>query len=78
MRNSPYLHVDGMTWPHPGDPVGVEWSLRYGDPTESVRLLAASYIAAYRQLVADSQRVRNAKIAGIRAASLVEGDGDRG
>lgn len=63
-----YVHFDDMTWPHPHDPTDVEWRLRYGEPTRSDLLVAASYIGAYRQLVDDAQRVRDRKIQGIRAA----------
>lgn len=76
MSANPYLHFDTMTWPHPDDPSMVESRLRYGQPTKTDLLVAASFIAAYRQLVADPRRVRNAKIAGIRRASLVKGDSD--
>jgi hypothetical protein len=41
---------DGTTWPHPNDPDGIEWQLRYGSP-ESVRMTAAAYVAAYKELV---------------------------
>lgn len=63
-----YVHFDGMVWPHPSDPHETEWLLRYGDPTKPDLLLAASYISAYRQLVWDSQRVRNKKIRALRDA----------
>lgn len=63
-----YLNFDGMTWPDPDDPLEIEWTLRYGTPTRAQLLAAASMIAAYKQLVADPQVRRNAKIAGIRRA----------
>lgn len=65
---SSYLNFDGMTWPNPADPNDVEWALRYGEPTREQRMVAASFIAAYRQLVADSQRRRNEKARGILRA----------
>lgn len=63
-----YLRFDDMTWPNPDDPMDIEWKLRYGQPTQSERHIAASMIAAYKQLVNDPQRRRNEKIAGIRKA----------
>jgi hypothetical protein len=59
---------NGMTWPHPDDPNEIEWQLRYGDAA-SVRLVAASYIAAYRQLIDMPQRERNERVSQIRAAA---------
>lgn len=65
-----YLHFGGMTWPNPHALEEMAWRLRYGQPTKVDLLLAASVVGAYRQLVEDSQRERNAKISGIsRAAS---------
>jgi hypothetical protein len=68
MTNKPYLHFDGMTWPNPADPLGVEYRLRYGTPSRSDLMVAASFVAAYRQLVDDPVRRREAKIRGIRIA----------
>lgn len=61
-----YLHFDRMTWPNPHDPQRVEWTLRYGTPDRAQLLAAASMIAAYKQLVFDSQRARNEKISALR------------
>lgn len=63
-----YLHFDGMAWPDPADPREVEWTLRYGTPTREQVLVAASFIAAYKQLVADPQRARNDNVRRLRAA----------
>lgn len=63
-----YLHFDGMAWPNPIDPLDVEWSLRYGTPTREQLNVAASMIAAYKQLVEDPKTRRDAKVAGIRRA----------
>lgn len=42
---------DGSVWPSPGARAAeIDWQLRYRDP-ESVRLVAASYVSAYRELV---------------------------
>lgn len=66
---SKYLHFDDMTWPDPADPGEVEWKLCYGHPTQTDRYFAASVMAAYRQLVTDTQKVRNYKVSAIRTAS---------
>lgn len=63
-----YLHFDGMAWPNPIDPLDVEWTLRYGAPSREQLRVAASMIAAYKQLVEDPKRRRDAKIAGLRRA----------
>ena len=61
---------DGLTlaYPHPDDPLGIEWALRYGALERRQQLVAASYVAAYRQLVCDSQRSRNRKVSALRRA----------
>ena len=63
-----WLDFDGMTWPDPRDPAEVQWRLRYGTPTEADRMWCASVLGAYRQLVDDPRRTRDAKVAGIRRA----------
>ena len=68
-RTDTYLHFDGMAWPNPADPREVAYALRYGEPTRQQLHVAASFIAAYQQLVADPQRRRNEKVAGIRGAA---------
>lgn len=68
-----YLRFDDMTWPNPNDPGDVEWALRHGTPTPAQRMVAASMVAAYKQLVKDSQKVRNGKVAGIRQAMAAVG-----
>jgi hypothetical protein len=64
-----HLCFDGMTWPNPEDPLTVEWTLRYGAPSRKQLHVAASMIAAYKQLAwIDSQRERNRKISALRYA----------
>jgi hypothetical protein len=65
---SAFLHFDDMTWPNPEDPLMIEWKLRHGEPTKNELMVAASMIAAYKQLVYDTVARRNAKVRGIRAA----------
>ena len=64
-KPSSYVTFDGMTWPHPDDPAGVEWQLRYGH-SEIVRLTAASYVEAYRHLIKLPERSRNLRIKMLR------------
>lgn len=71
-----YLSFEKMTWPNPRDPSEVEWALRYGgELTRSQRLVAASFIAAYKQLVGDMPKVRNEKIDGLHRALRQVSDG---
>lgn len=69
-----YVHFDQMTWPNPEDPLNVEWTLRYSTPTREQLLVAASMIAAYKQLVEDDQVRRNQKVAGLRRAIREQND----
>lgn len=61
-----YLRFDGMTWPNPDAAGEAQWRILYGEPTRADFLLVASVVSAYGQLVEDSQRRRNEKVAGIR------------
>lgn len=68
---------DRVMWPHPADPNDIEWRMRYKDPelyddSKGARLVAASYIHAYRELVRLPQRQRNKVIQQIRAAATEE------
>lgn len=64
---SSYLLFDEMAWPNPNDPNGIEWQLRYGD-ARSVRLVAAGYVSAYKQLIELPQRTRNERCSQIKKA----------
>jgi hypothetical protein len=44
----------------------LEWSLRYGNPEKGELLLAASIIAAYRQMVGDTQKKRSMVVSELR------------
>lgn len=61
-----WVRFDGMTWPNPLDPNEVESVLRYGTPTREQILTAASFMAAYRALVYETQEKRNQKCRKIR------------
>ena len=63
-----YRQFDGMCWPVPGEAMNeLEWRQRYGgDPSMSNRLVAASVLSAYSELVRLPQRQRNKIIAELR------------
>ena len=63
---SAYIQFNGMTFPNPMDPMDVELALRHGEPSREQNLLAASFVAAYKQLVLDTSAERNPKICAIR------------
>ena len=57
-----YAHFDGMTWPRPGEGLAeLEWRLRYAQDavTETDKLVCASIVAAYTELVKATQKRRN-------------------
>ena len=56
-RISSYVKPSADTlWPNPCDPNDIEWVLRYGNPTESEKCVAASYINAYKALFSKTQK----------------------
>lgn len=62
-----YRHFNGMNWPCPCERMGeLEHSLRYGNPTKSDLLLAASVLSAYGQMVRDPAKKRQKVIAELR------------
>jgi hypothetical protein len=71
-RVSPWVRFDGMTWPNPADPTGVQWRLRYGPqpPSREDVLAAASFMHAYAHLIDLPQRERNQRVSQIRVATL--------
>lgn len=62
------------SWPDPRDPLGVEWRLRHlrttfnAEVSTSDLMVAASYMDAYRALIALPQRARNQRIEQIKRA----------
>lgn len=73
IRGGPGPH-DLMTWPNPDDPADVEWRLRSArmldlDITTRERMVAASFMHAYRALIEMPQRERNQRISQIRTAT---------
>ncbi len=68
--SSLYHHFDGMCWPIPGTAMGdLEWTLRYGQPTRSQMLMAASVVSAYAQMVGDPEAKRRKVIRELRRTS---------
>lgn len=63
-----FVRVEGTTWPNPNDPTEVQWRLRYGTPSKSDLLIAASFMHAYAYLLSMSQKDRNHRVATIREA----------
>lgn len=63
-----FVVIDDMTWPFPGERLSeVEWSLRYGKPTDRDLCMAASVMGAYNQMVMrDTAKKRNYVIREIR------------
>jgi hypothetical protein len=72
-----YVRIDNeMTWPSPdtrdanNDGDSLEWHFRYGTPSKELCLRAASYLAAYNQLIYSTQKHRNYICSAIRYALL--------
>lgn len=63
---------DGSVWPDPYRAEDVEWCLRYQENPWAIRMIAAAYVSAYRELVMLPTRERNKKIAMIRKRKLAE------
>ena len=64
-----YVIFGGMTWPVPGTRLETaELRLRYGRATTQDIALAASVMAAYRQMVGDSEAKRRHVLRNVRAA----------
>lgn len=72
LRTSKYgawAWFDNMTWPVPSDRVReAEHRLRIGEATRADILIAASVIAAYRQMILDPKRKRDAVVRRLREA----------
>lgn len=69
-----WRRFDGMTWPAPGERLDeIERTLRYGTKplTRSERLVAASIVDAYAQLIAKPSRRRDELIREIRKGANV-------
>lgn len=73
MVGKTWLRFGGMTWPLPGEALGqVQWNLRYGKPTRSDLLQAASVMAAYDQMIMrDTAKKRAYVVRELRAGMLL-------
>ena len=58
--------IKDMSWPLPD--AGLEWRLRYGEPTRADILGAASILSAYAQMIKDPHKKRQMVIGAIREA----------
>lgn len=67
-----FAHFDNMTWPLPNGEL--EWRLRYAPniPLRD-RLVAASILSAYAQMVGDPTTKRQKVVRALRAALLAVG-----
>lgn len=66
---------DGMTWPTAGERCGDrEWTLRHAAPNPSDLMVAASVMAAYRELVTCPRSKREAVIRQLRRAIEMEAE----
>ena len=66
-----YRKIKDMTWPAPCEKMAeLEWWLRVSsdedDITKKERVLAASIISAYMQMVSDTQKKRNFIVSELR------------
>lgn len=62
-----YRLIDCMTWPCPcADMSAVEWRLRHSTPSQSDLMVAASVMAAYRQMVEDPTHKRQMIVRELR------------
>lgn len=66
-----YRHFEGMTWPVPGDRLDeLESALRFSESgavfSMSERMVIASFLSAYRELVSLPARVRDAMVRELR------------
>ena len=70
-----YLRLDDRTvWPNPADPNEVQWRLRYGTPSKADLLVAASMMAAYRELAGQTYKRRSQVVSLLRAALAPQAD----
>lgn len=76
-----HVRFGEMNWPLPGthtDPA-LEWKLRYGTPSRSDLLVAASIVAAYEELIDCPETKRRYVVRELRKAqraSARQGTGD--
>jgi len=66
VKMSSYVKLDDCVWPNPKDENGIQWKLRYGQPTKEDLLVAASFLSAYKALFFMSQKDAMIKINKIK------------
>lgn len=68
-----YRRIQDMTWPAPCEAMAqLEWRLRYAHVTINDRLLAASVIQAYMQMIDDPRRKRDFVIRELRMGPNID------
>lgn len=60
------LYFDGMAWPNPDDHEDSLWRCVHGGYDKTDVRFAVRMAQAYMQLVGDTQKIRNGKVANIR------------
>lgn len=76
MVSNSYLSFGGMTWPNPAALEDLEWTLRYGNPSQTDRFIAASVVSAYSELVFMTQLRRADVVRGLRSGTPKQGEAD--
>jgi len=72
-----YVIFGGMTWPVPGTRFEeAEYRLRYGRATTQDIALAASVMAAYRQMVGDPEAKLRYVMRNVRVAMTAQCEGE--
>lgn len=67
MNKRYYKHFNGMCWPIPSRGMEeLEWELRYSSITEVEKMVVASVLSAYRELINFPQKKRNEIIKELR------------
>ena len=70
MNKRYYKHFNGMCWPIPSRGMEeLEWKLRYSSITEGEKMVVASFLSAYRELINLPQKKRNEIIKELRKES---------
>lgn len=73
MNSNYYHHFDGMCWPLPSEALGgLSWRLRHAPETitDEQKLVLASTVDAYRELIVISDAHRRPIVRALRKASV--------
>lgn len=71
-HNDRWMYTDETVWPRPGYANDLEHALRYGQPTRSDLLAAASILAAYTALCRVDSRTRANVVSALKHADSVD------